>query len=157
MPNQESDSDSLRRRVERLDDLEALRDLKALYARRGDAVFRTPSAAAAAALAGLFTEDGVLDLGPFGRYVGRDAIRDAAENVLPQGTAWSTHYIVNPILEVNGAEATGSWYFLIFAQLKSPPHAPAAPIFGSYQDRYRKTADGWRFAESVASYAAPSP
>jgi hypothetical protein len=138
-----------------LDDLEAIRNLKAHYARRGDAVFRDPGAASAAALAELFTEDGVLDLGPFGRYVGRAAILAAAEGVLPQATAWSAHYIVNPLIEVNGAEATGSWSFLIYAQPHTPANAPASPIWGEYQDRYRKTADGWKFASSTATYSMP--
>jgi hypothetical protein len=156
MSTPNDDSESVRRRLERLEDLEAIRTLKGLYGRRGDAVFRTPSAASAAALADLFTDDGVLDLGPFGRYQGRAAIQAAAENVLPQATAWSAHYIVSPILELTGAEATGNWTFLIFAQPKGPSPAPVAPIWGAYQDRYCKTDAGWKIAESVASYAAPA-
>lgn len=154
-PERPNDPERLARRVERLDDLEAIRTLKALYARRGDAVFRLPGAASAAALAELFTEDGVLDLGPFGRYAGRAAILAAAEGVLPKATAWSAHSIVNPVIEVNGAEATGSWSFLIYAQPHTPANAPASPIWGGYEDRYRKTEEGWKIASSTATYAAP--
>ncbi len=150
-----TDPQSLAHRLDRLEDLEAIRTLKALYGRRGDAVFRQPSAASAAALAELFTEDGVLDLGPFGRFTGRAAILAAAEGVLPQATAWSQHYITNPVIEVNGAEAIGSWSFLIFAQPHTPANAPASPIWGGYDDCYKKTEQGWKIASSVASYAMP--
>jgi hypothetical protein len=159
MPAHETDPDSLRQRLDHLEDLEALRTLKALYARHADAVFRTPGPAAAEAIAALFTEDGVLDLGPFGRYAGRDAIRAASVDVLPVRTGWSTHYVHSPILEVRGDEATGSWYFLIYAQPKAAPGVravPPSPIFGSYADRYSRMAEGWRFVESVASYAQPA-
>lgn len=136
--------------------LEAIRTLKGLYARRADAVFRTPGAAAATALADLFTTDGVLDLGPFGRYEGRAALLNACENILPQGTAWSTHYIVSPILNVNGNQATGDWYFLIYAQPKPTPSA-VMTIWGDYKDKYAKEGGVWRIAESIASYSQPIP
>jgi hypothetical protein len=133
----------------------AIEELKAQYARKADAVFRTPGRASAVALADLFTEDGVLDLGPFGRYEGRAALLDAFENTLPRATKWSTHYIVSPILDIQGDEAVGSWYFLIKSVPQSPPGAPVGEILGSYQDRYRKTPSGWKIRESISGFFMP--
>jgi hypothetical protein len=139
-----------------LKDLEAIRTLKALYAQRSDALFRNPGPATAAALAELFTEDGVLDLGPFGRFEGRATLLDAFENLLPKATAWSAHHITNPVIEVAGTSARGSWSYLIFTQPRVSPPPPAAPIFGGYEDRYEKVGGAWKIAESVASFAPPA-
>jgi len=136
-------------------DREDIKELKAMYARRADSVFNAPGHTSAVALADLFTNDGTLDLGPFGRYSGRANLIAAFETTLPAGTAWSTHYIVSPILTISGSEATGSWYFLIMSVPKTPPHAPVIQIYGSYQDTYKKVSGEWRIHESVTSYFIP--
>lgn len=141
-------------RIRELEDREQLRELKAQYARRSDAVFNAPGAASATALADLFTDDGVLDLGPFGRFEGRAALLDAFENVLPQGTKWSTHYIVNPVLEVQAEHATGQWYYLIQA-VPAGPSSPLIQIFGSYADQYQRTSAGWRIKETLSGFFVP--
>lgn len=144
-------------RSHRLSERAAIEDLKGLYARRADAVFRAPGAASAAGLADLFTDDGVLDLGPFGRFEGRPALLHAFEHLLPQGTKWSTHYIMSPILDVDGHRATGRWYFMIKALPRNPPGAPIIEIFGEYLDQYQRTERGWKIRESIATYSAPAP
>jgi hypothetical protein len=146
--------DDKQKRQDAQDDIAAL---KALYARRADAVFRTPGPASASALADLFTTDGVLDLGPFGRYEGRNAIRQACEQVLPQATKWSTHYIVSPILDVakNGETATGSWYFLIKSVPQQPPQSPVIEIMGGYEDKYRREDGRWKIRETISVFFIP--
>lgn len=133
----------------------AIEELKAAYARRADAVFRTPGHASAVALADLFTDDGVLDLGPFGHYEGRPALLNAFENILPQATKWSTHYIVSPIIDVahDGKSATANWYFII----KSVPQSPVQliEILGGYDDKYKKVNGKWLIRESLSSFFVP--
>jgi hypothetical protein len=141
------------------DDINEIEILKAQYARFADAVFRTSgSDAAAVALADLFTTDGVLDLGPFGRYSGRAALLNAFKTILPAGTAWSTHYIVSPIIKVDehhDDDATGDWYFLIYMVAKSPPHSPVVTINGGYQDIYKKVGGSWKIKQSVSLFFTP--
>ena len=133
----------------------AIEELKAAYARRADAVFRTPGQASAVALADLFTVDGVLDLGPFGRYEGRPALLNAFENILPLATKWSTHYILSPIIDIaqDGKSATGSWYFII----KSVPQNPVQliEILGGYDDQYKRIDGKWLIRESLSSFFVP--
>lgn len=133
----------------------AIEELKAAYARRADAVFRTPGHASAVALADLFTDDGVLDLGPFGHYEGRPALLNAFENILPQATKWSTHYIVSPIIDIahDGKSATANWYFII----KSVPQSPVQliEILGGYDDKYKKVNGKWLIRESLSSFFVP--
>lgn len=130
--------------------------LKARYARYADAVFRTSgSVAASTALADLFTDDATLDLGPFGSYTGRANLLNAFETILPAGTAWSTHYIVSPIINVSGDNATGDWYFLIQMVAKSPAHSPVVAIYGGYSDIYKKVRGNWKIYKSVSSFFTP--
>lgn len=135
-----------------------IEELKANYARRSDAVFRAPGAASALALADLFTHDGVLDLGPYGRFVGRAALLDAFENLLPLGTQWSTHYITSPVITIDGDDATGSWYYLIKSVPRSPPNSPTPGVIdllGGYEDRYRRVGGVWRIRETLTSFFVP--
>lgn len=138
------------------DHIQSIQDLKARYARFADAVFRTAgSAAAATALADLFTHDGVLDLGPFGRYSGHAELMHAFQTILPASTVWSTHYIVSPIVSVTGDTATGDWYFLIHMVPASPAHAPVVTVYGSYQDTYEKVGGTWKIKQTLTSYTPP--
>lgn len=152
MPNDQDDND--KKAQGRSESRAAIEELKALYARRADAVFRTPSLASATALADLFTGDGILDLGPFGRYEGRPALLNAFQNILPLSTKWSTHYIVSPVLAIDENSATGSWYFLI-KSVAQQPNAPVFEILGAYDDKYKRTASGWKIRESVSSFFVP--
>lgn len=145
----------LKQRVEQIESHDAIVRLKSGYARGADAVFGSPGPASAVALADLFTDDGILDLGPFGRYEGRAALLNAFENILPQGTRWSVHYIVNPVIAVDGDAATGDWYFLIKAVPGAPPGAPVIEILGGYADKYERTASGWKIKESISRYFVP--
>ncbi|PRQ04099.1 hypothetical protein ENSA5_11470 [Enhygromyxa salina] len=153
MPN-DQEIHSIRKHVKVLVAREAIKELKTQYARRSDAVFNTPSHESAVALADLFTDDGVLNLGPFGSFSGRAELINAFENVLPQGTKWSTHYIVNPTIRVNGQTAEASWYYLI-QSLPAGEDASLIQFFGGYDDQYVKTNDGWKIKQTDTSFFTP--
>src|SRR5689334_4014071 len=108
MPNNDHSSDAhgTSHRLDELESLEALRRLKSQYAIRADRVLSTPSHEHAVALADLFTDDASVNLGPFGTFVGKAALLDAFENILPAATGWSTHYMANPVLDVHEHHAT---------------------------------------------------
>ena len=148
-------NDSVKDRIRELEDREAIKELKAAYARGSDAVFNNPGHESAVALSELFTDNGVLDLGPFGSFEGRPALLNAFENILPQATAWSTHYILSPIIEFDGDDkATATWYF----RIESVPQGEGATltaIFGNYTDKYCKTPSGWRIRETVTGFFIP--
>lgn len=146
---------SLQARVDTLEALEELRALKATYARLADVLFSYPTPENAAALANLFTEDGRLELGPFGAFTGREAIRNACENILPKATAWSMHYMSNPNIAVSGESASGTWYFFIPSVGRGTAPASVAFLYGRYLDQYRKTPQGWRIQESIAAFEMP--
>ncbi len=142
-------------RLERLEALEEVRTLKARYAILADRVLGSPSPANALTLADLFTDDAVADYGFFGTFTGRDALIQAFTEVLPAGTRWSAHYIVNPILTVQGDTAEGTWSFLIHAVPRNPPDAAPVVFFGSYEEKYRRVGGVWKISSLIVRYSAP--
>lgn len=139
---------NLEARVRRLEDIEALKQLKARYAAYCDADYDADR------LAPLFTADAVWDGGAMGRYEGREAIRAffaSASRAVP----FAIHHVSNPILEIDGDRATGRWYLwqpCTFAQGDQ-----ALWMAGRYDDVYRRESDGWRFAHVTVELRMLSP
>src|SRR4051794_29629952 len=74
----------------------------------------------------LFTEDAFCDFGPYGRWEGKQAIRDgfAAEISNPDNNFPTVHAATNPLIEIDGDEAKGRYYLLDHV-LTGQPGEPA--------------------------------
>ena len=128
----------LEKRVQTLEDIEAIKKLKARYCGYCDAGYDADG------LISLFTDDAVWDGGSFGRYEGRKAIYDffaGVSKLLP----FALHYVMNPQIDVEGDRASGRWYLLepcTFAQ-------GSQAVWGAayYEDRYVKVGGAWKFQE----------
>lgn len=132
-----TDTDETLDRLKRLEDLEQLRTLKHRYAALCDADYNADE------LAELFTEDAVWDGGVMGRHAGREAIRTffaCAPELMP----FAIHHVSNALLDIDGDRASGRWYLWQPCLTRSQ----ALWLAGTYEDRYRRDADTWRF-ESV--------
>lgn len=123
--------------IKRLLDIEAIRVLKYRYAKLCDDGYP------AAELAAMFAEDAIWHGDPFGRYEGREAIR-AFFAATPETLLFAAHYLTNPVIEVNGDTATGSWYLWESAVARQTNQAYW--LMAGYSDQYRREADGWKFA-----------
>jgi ketosteroid isomerase-like protein len=103
--------------------------------------------------------DGVADLFEHGHMCqptgeitvqGRDEVRRAFDTVIlyDDGTPRTHHVITNSVIDlVDGAdEATGSCYVTVVQGIEKT--GPIEVILvGRYTDKYRRTANGWEFAE----------
>ena len=125
--------------IRRLTDIEALKTLKHRYAAYCDDGFNADG------IASLFTKDAVWDGGPFGRFEGREAIREFFTS-MPDTVDWACHYMLNPVIEVDGDRATGAW--LLWQPLVLKEDSQAMWISASYNDTYVRVGDEW-FHESV--------
>ena len=96
--------EDIAQRVQTLEDIEALKKLKARYCAGADERDEEK-------FVGCFTEDAVWDGGTFGHYEGKAAIRDFFRTI-PEVLSFAIHYVMNPRLEVNGDRASGYWYLL---------------------------------------------
>ncbi len=114
--------------------------LKASYCRAADMGWdrRKPDAER---MISLFTADGVWDAGPFpggGIYKGHKEIFDFFDS---GRNVFGMHCVSNPIIKVNGDNATGQW------QLLAPGSVGEDYLWigGIYDDQFVRTPQGWRF------------
>ena len=130
-------SRSLEERLQVLEDVEAVKKLKARYTLAVDA--RDTEG-----IVSLFTADAVWDGGSFGRYEGADAIRSFFRAV-PERLSFFVHYVSNPLIEIDGNRATGTWYLLEPCTFAEGDRA----VWGSarYEERYRRVGSEWKFEE----------
>lgn len=139
---------SLEERIRRLEDIEALKQLKSRYARYCDDDYD------AERLAPLFTEDAIWDGGALGRFESRGAIRAffaGASSVMP----FAIHYVTNSVLEVDGDGATGSWY--LWQPCVHANGNQALWLAGRYDDVYRREQGAWRFSHVTLDLKMLSP
>lgn len=128
---------------EELCDIEAIKQLKAYYCRYAD------SGQDAEAFAELFTEDGVLDEGEDGIFEGRGAIVEMYRALWPH-LRMNQHLVLNPLIEINGASANGSWRLLQFMTSINPEGDRAFIAAGYYDEQYVKVDGAWRFKHVCA-------
>lgn len=111
--------------------------------------------------ASLFTEDGIADMGgddPFGRMVGHDEIKDGIELIGNQFDFWA-HWGWNPIIEVDGDEGTGRWYFGGPFTMRDTEYVDPmdAWILGTYYDEYRRVDGEWKFSKVIVDSEMVAP
>jgi hypothetical protein len=123
--------EDLQQRLDRLESIQAILSLKAqacLCADRYDID----------GFADLFAENGRF-IGAFQTHVGRETIRRNLK-------LWplQIHYVMNPILRVDGAEAEGKWAFL---RPQADSTGKAFWVAGWYEDLYAKEDGVWKFQQ----------
>lgn len=129
---------SLEARVARLEDIEALRDLRMQYHR---CVNENEFPAAAV----YFTEDGYASFGVMAEAKGREGIADLFDK-LQNNVTFIRQFITNHIVEIDGDGATGVSY--LDARYAQEGVSIIAAV--RYDDTYRRTADGWKFTSMIA-------
>ena len=139
-------------RVIRLEAIEEIKRMKAHYARCADAKYtedhrRRPQEEIdriAREQTSVFTEDAIWDNGLFGRFEGRSAIWEFL-----RATPWrfSVHMYMNPLIEVHGDTATGSWVIWEVATLDESNRAVF--LSATLDDEYVRL-DGRWYTSKVA-------
>lgn len=136
--------ESLAARIQRHEDIEAIKYLLIRYAqgsdRQNDPDIMVP----------LFTEDAVFDIGSgYGTYVGHKTIRKFLEGA-PNIIKWSLHYMISPLIEVadDGQTAKVFCYLWEIANMpNSKGELEPVLIGGTYQNDAFKLPNGeWRFS-----------
>ena len=140
--------EEIERRLRAIEDVEAIKKLKARYCVYCDEGYN------AGGIAGLFTEDGVWDGGLFGCYEGRDAIRSFFQEA-SQMISFALHYVTNSIVEVDGDQAQGTWY--LFQTCTFVEGNQAVWGAGRYTEEYVRVGGEWKFKnlKVVSSFWTP--
>ncbi len=140
-------------RIQRLEDCEAIRNLKARYCLLVDeAVAGNPSKAVE--LVSLFSRNAWADFGDFGRFTGHDGLLIFFRDMVPGLLSYSAHMVHNPIIELDGDKAKGSWVFEVPSTLRSANMA--GWLQGRYIEEYER-ADGWLFKSITAIFDHATP
>lgn len=119
--------------VRRLVDLEAIRDLVRRYAH---CIWLRDADGAAA----LFAEDAAMDTGDRPPLVGRETIREAYRAILPASDLMP--FVHDHLIDLDGDRATGTCHL----DLRMTRDGRRFLGAGSYDDRYVRARDGWKFA-----------
>ena len=134
-------------RLERLEDIDALKQLKYSYCAACDDNYD------AERIASLFTPDGVWDGGDLGRFEGRDAIRATFHSV-KNSVKFGIHHVTNPMIDVTRDRATCNWYL---ALAKIDTEGKHSTLFaGMYRNICLRQAGQWYFTQmNLIMHALP--
>jgi len=129
----ENKLERLEQRIQVMEDVEAIKKLKALYAKACDDKYN------AELMKEVFTEDALWDSPPFGTFRGRDAICDFFRSV-SGSIVFAIHYFMMPDITVEGNRAHARWYLWMAATV-SPNRA--VWLAALEDDKYEKISDRW--------------
>lgn len=129
----------LERRVQALEDLEAIRGLKARYLACCDA--KDP-----AGMRDCFADGPVaIDYGAVGRFETADPLVEVFKQIGCHPHMVEMHHGSNPQLRLKGADqAEGRWS--LHYQLINTNENSLTQLGAYYEDEYRKTASGWKIS-----------
>ena len=126
--------------VQELHDIEAIKQLRARYARYVDTKQWDSWSA-------LLADDFRLE-SDAGVHVGREEVVTMVSAALDAGT--TVHHCYTPEITITGPDtATGVWAMEDIVRIEMEGASVAFHGYGHYHDVYVRTADGWRFQESV--------
>lgn len=132
---------SIEQRLGVLEDIEAIRKLKARYCAACDDNHNAET------LGTLFAEDASWEATNMGRADGRAAIQEMLGAVGRSGRIrGSAHHAINPIIDVSGDRATGHWRLIMLYTANQPDGSlQYLRIIGWYRERYVRVRGEWLF------------
>ena len=127
----------LEARITRLEDIEAIKQLKARYAEICDDMHNPDR------ICSVFAEDAIWESPDFGVATGHAEVRALFAN-FQKMFSFSQHNMMNPIITVNGNHATGSWY--IMGPWTNTDTGAEKWFALRYDDDYVKINGEWKYA-----------
>lgn len=142
---------TIEQQLRRLQDLEDIRTLRSRYAYGANMLDGQPGDLQM--FAALFASDGTFDVG-MGVATGPAEIEAMMKELTTQWQC-AMHYMLNPLIELDGDRAKGTFTGLFAFTSKENP----SPIFLSniYSDTYVRTPEGWRFQSVTIRTAFADP
>ncbi|MDA0824904.1 MAG: nuclear transport factor 2 family protein [Proteobacteria bacterium] len=126
----------LEKRITRLEDIEAIKQLKALYCDICDDMHNPDR------IASVFADDAVWESPDFGQAKGHAEIRKLFQGFKDK-FSFSQHNIMNPRIEVDGNRATGIWY--IAGPWTETEGKKEIWMTARYDDDYVKINGQWKY------------
>lgn len=133
------DLESLAARMDALESVEAIRQLKAEYCDICDDAHDPDR------IVSIFTEDGVWEARGVGKATGHAELRTLFEG-FAKSIKFSQHMVFNPRIQVQGDHATGKWYFLGMFTFYGREGEPNVARWQTcrYEEKYRRVNGDWK-------------
>lgn len=147
--------EELAARIKVLEDIEAIKKLKATYCYLCDAGLDNERNLNE--LIAHFAENARVDfgLGPASQFTGREGLKVFFGEVVPGAVSFCMHMVHNPIIDVNGDKAAGRWYYEVPATDASTNRAQW--MAGIYEEEYVRENGEWKFSSIVTKWKYISP
>lgn len=129
-------SSDLEARITRLEDIESIKQLKALYCDICDDMHNPDR------ITSLFVSDGVWESADFGTATGHVEIRDLFQQFQDK-FSFSQHNITNPRITIDGDRATAAWYIL--GPWTNAQDGKEIWMTARYDDDYVKVDGEWKY------------
>ena len=138
----------LTKRITVLEDIEAIKKVKARYCYICDDNHNPDD------IVRIFAEDGIWEGADVGQHKGHAAIRKLFEGFRDR-ISFSQHNVWNPIIEVNGDRAKGQWYLMGPFTMRKRNNA--VWLAARYEDDYVKINGEWKIQHlrAIGRMAAP--
>lgn len=94
----------------------------------------------------LFTDDGQFSLGET-TFAGHDELYEFATERFDSVYETTAHVVSNPLIDVEGDEATGRWYLMLAYRT---PDGEVGWKQTTYEDEYRKVDGEWKIVSSAS-------
>lgn len=136
---------ALEKRIAVLEDIEAIKQLKATYCHLVDDGIGGDMARMDE-LMGLFAEDAWIDFGTAEApdvHRGRDAVTKFYKEFVCGALSYSAHIVANPLITVNGETASGRWYVFVPCTMRDTN--AAVWLAGKYREEYVKINGRWKW------------
>ena len=140
--------EALENRVRAVEDVDALRNLKAKYAAYCDDNYDADK------IAEMFVEDAVWESGSLGRFEGREAIREFFRGASKIFT-FALHYGLNPHIEVTGDTARARWYLFMPCTVGDGNRAMWRA--GIDDEEYVRVNGEWKFKSKASTVIFSTP
>ena len=147
--------EQLAARIQILEDIEAIKKLKATYCYLCDAGLGDPQVRDE--LLSHFAADARVDfgLGPASIYEGTEGLTLFFGTVVPAAVSFCIHMVHNPMIDVHADRATGRWYYE--APTTDTATGRAQLLMGIYDEEYVRDGGRWKFASIQTKWKYISP
>ena len=143
------DSTALEQRIERLESIEAIKNLQAKYTYLVDENKIDE-------VAELMTDDIQSEFLPMGKFGSKEELVAVLKGM--SGTSvMMRHQVMNPCIEIDGDTATGRWYLFGPFTTKLEDGDQALWLQGQYNNEFRRVDGEWKMSKLSFSFAMRSP
>lgn len=132
----------LETRIRALEDIEAIRKLKALYCYLADCGI-AGDIGKYDELVARFSDDGWVDFEGFGVHKGKEALERFFKETVHSLWSYASHMAVNLVIEVEGDRARGKWFVHVACTTRGSNRA--VWVQGTYDEEYVKVGGEWKW------------